>query len=735
VVFVGALLPFLRGSDYPFTNFDDPQYVFANPHVTGGLTADNMRWALTTGHQSNWHPLTWLSLQLDTTLSSANSAADYRLTNLLLHATNAALLFWILSGMTGAVWRSAVVAGLFALHPLRVESIIWVTERKDVLSTLFWLLTVLAYLRYVRAPGVGRYLLVAAALALGLMAKPMLVTLPFALLLLDYWPLRRFGRHSGGRLFAEKLPLLAIATASALITYQVQSARHSVKDLTMFPLEARLANAVVSAALYLRQTVWPDALAPFYPYVSYRLTDWPVVLCGAGLLAATISCIRWRAAAPYLFVGWFWYLGTLVPVIGLVQVGMQARADRYTYVPEIGLAVLVVWGVDDALTRWSVGASNRGRLAVLVLVVLSALTWVQVGHWQSNVALWTHALEATGPDNAMAHQNLGIALEEAGRSAEALPHLARGAELDPDRSLPHINLAACLVHLHREAEALPALQSAARIDPNNLMVRINLGLLLARAGRDEEALPHLLAATPDDPAQAHLRLGGQLMERLLVAKARKHFERAAELAPERSTTHLQVAVARLTEGQPAAAEGPLRAAIRLEPTNDRAHTYLGLVLWSLGQNEEALTCCRRAVALKPDAPAPRLNLALVLNAAGRTADAQAEYAEATRLDRDWIGKAVQGARSAATTRTPDVGLFLPRCQALQACEATSYNAPRAVAALAAVEAADERFPEAVKLLTRARADAERANDTRLLAEIDQHLGLYRERKSLRPTAP
>jgi tetratricopeptide (TPR) repeat protein len=584
-----------------------------------------------------------------------------------------------------------------------------------------------AYYRYVRRPAVRTYLPVVGSLVLGLLAKPMLVTLPFVLLLLDYWPLGRMHeRRAVGRLAAEKLPLMAVAAVSALITLHVQTEGGAVMTVDRVPLSDRLANAVLSYAVYVQQLVWPVGLAPFYPYVSYSPVDGRVVAAGAGLVLATAACLRWGRSLPYLAVGWLWFLGTLVPVIGLVQVGLQAHADRYTYVPCVGLLILAVWGAADLLTRWRVSVPRQRGLAGAVVVGYAVLTWIQIGYWRNNAFLWAHTLDVTSPDNFMAQQNLGLALSRDGRPQEALPHLVTGARLDPHRTLPQIALALCLVQLGRDEEAIEPLVVANRINPNDTQVREFLGRLLAKAGREEEALPHLLAADPDDPAGVQLKLGMALLGQRLVARARARLEEAVVLAPDRAEAQAQLGLALAMEGRPADAERPLREAVRLDPANAQSRGLLGLVQAHRGDLLGALGHCRAAVAINPKSATARGDLAMVLTALGQVAEAQREYATAARLDRTWGPNAVLFAWDAAVRRPGLVGLFLARCQARQACEATGYRHPRALLALAAVEAADHRFGEAAELASRARAEAERAGDQRLTREVDFYCQSYRQ---------
>ncbi|MFL5339967.1 MAG: glycosyltransferase family 39 protein [Gemmataceae bacterium] len=377
-----------------FVNYDDPQYVTDNPHVKEGLTLDGVRWAVTSTDYLNWHPLTWLSLQLDTELFGLEPWG-FHLTAILLHAADALLLFLILRQTTGALWPSGFVAALFALHPLHVESVAWVAERKDVLSTLFGLLAIAAYLRYVEQPGWRRYLLVLLAAALSLTAKPMWVTLPGVLLLLDYWPLGRLQKSSTRTVLLEKVPLLALAATAGVLTVFAQHRGGAVESLELFPWDQRVGNAVVSYIRYLGMTVWPEGLAPFYPHPRGNLPVWPDI--GAAVLLVTITTVvlALRRRCPYLVVGWFWYLGTLVPMIGLVQVGEQARADRYTYLPLIGIFIIVAFGLSDLLRSRRFPRALLFAAAIAVILACATLTWKQIGYWHDSRALWAHAVAVT----------------------------------------------------------------------------------------------------------------------------------------------------------------------------------------------------------------------------------------------------------------------------------------------------------------------------------------------------
>lgn len=436
---------------HPFVNYDDSVYVTANPHVQSGLDWDTVKWAFTTYDAGNWHPLTWLSHTLDCQLFELNPAGHHDV-NLLLHGLNVLLLFWVLHKATGFAGRSFMVAALFALHPINVQTVAWVAERKNLLSMLFFLLALGAYQWYARQPGVGRYALVALLFALGLMAKPQVITLPCVLLLWDYWPLRRMSlpalagpagegppmvpAKSFYSLLEEKFPLLAIAGVNAFITMQAQG-RGGARNY--FPRFIRLGNAILCYARYVEKAVWPSHLALFYPHPGYSLKVSHVVAALIFLLAITALVIHQRRYR-YLAVGWFWFLGTLVPMIGLIQVGVQAMADRYAYLPFIGLFIMICWGVADWSGQRHISAAWLATVSIALLVALTVTARVQLGHWTDNVTLWSHTVQVTGP-NFIAENSLGIALQRAGREDDAIPHYWKAVAINPDDAASNLNLA------------------------------------------------------------------------------------------------------------------------------------------------------------------------------------------------------------------------------------------------------------------------------------------------------
>jgi len=515
--------------------------------VKAGLTPAAIAWAFTHKHQDNWHPLTSLAHILDCQFYGLN-AGGHHLTGVLLHGATAILLFLVLRRMTGTLWSSALVAALFAIHPLRVESVAWVSERKDVLSGFFFTLTLGAYLRYVRQPKSWlNYLLVLLLFALGLMSKPMLVTLPFVLLLLDCWPLGRYA--AGGTrsapsgitphlprrtllpLLVEKLPLLALSVVSCVITLRLQG--EAIRGAEPLPIALRLENAIVSAAAYLAQMVYPANLAVGYPYPRNGLPASEVALALLVLVAVSATAFYWRRQHPWLLTGWLWYLGMLVPVIGLVQVGEQARADRYTYLPQIGVYLLLAWTLREWAGRWRNGRFALAGGAAVCLAILATCARAQAAIWRNSELLWTHTLACTS-NNALAESNLGAFLCEAGRLDEALVHGQKALEIQPDHVGANNCVGFVLLQRGRVEEAMTHFQAALKVRPAYAPAHSNLGMALFQLGRTDEAIAHFRSALEADAtvADIHNNLGAALVQKGEFAEAVAHYEKALELKPE-----------------------------------------------------------------------------------------------------------------------------------------------------------------------------------------------------------
>jgi hypothetical protein len=534
VLVLATVVVFWQVLNHDFTNYDDDNYVTENRHVQSGLTPANVIWAYSNFKPSYWMPLVWLSFMLDFELYGLNPGG-YHLTNLLLHIINTLLLFLIFRRMTGAVWKSAFIAALFALHPLNVESVAWVAERKNVLSTCFWMLTILAYIYYVARPSIKKYLLILLTFTLGLMAKPIVVTLPFVLLLLDCWPLERFQpdqwlgsnhsprsksssaperRTSSLRLVLEKTPLFVLATIVGVMTFLAQQSSGAAKSMGQYPLTDRIANAVVSYASYMGKMIWPQNLAVFYPHPGNSLPVWQIT--GAALLLISVSFVVMRSARqyPYFLVGWLWYLGTLVPVIGLVQSGDQGMADRFTYVPLIGLFIMITWGASELLKTWRHRGMILAVTASTLLLTFAICSALQVRYWKNDTTLFTHALEVT-ENNFLAQNNLGAAMAREGRLDEAIVHFGEALRISPNYVRAHYNLGLALAKKGRLDEAIVHYSEALRLEPDYPDALNGLGVALARQGRIEEAIVYFAAAlkiNPDyAPARSNLDLALQKM--------------------------------------------------------------------------------------------------------------------------------------------------------------------------------------------------------------------------------
>ena len=598
--------------DFDFVNYDDPDYTVGNPHVRQGITAQGLEWALTSHDGANWFPLTRVSHMLDFQFFGSDSGWHH-LHSVLLHALSAVLLGLFFARATGARWRSALVAYIWALHPLHVESVAWVAERKDVLSAVFWFATLIAYVWYVQRPGWGRYLVVASGLCLGLMAKPMVVTLPLVLLFLDYWPLERFEKQRR-KAILEKIPLLVLSGAAAAITYLVQEHAGAVKAL---PLLTRLANATSSYAIYILKTFWPTRMAVFYPYP--RDFAWfPVLAAGLSLVAVTAAVIRLRNRAPYLLTGWGWFIVTLLPVIGLVQAGGQARADRYMYIPMVGILVMLVWGAADLLAHLRATAAEV-PLAAAACLAFALVSLTQTGYWRNSETLFRHALAVT-ENNALANHNLGSYLMASPeRLAEALPYLETAVRINPDSPPAHTDLGSALAKTGRLPEAIVQFEAAINLAPDAPVPHNNLGSALTQEGRASEAIAEFQTALRLDPDYDEAR------RNLAVAQA-------GDSAPD----HASRGISLLKSGDAVGAIAELQIAVRLNPNDAEAENNLGVALARFpARQSEAITHFEAAIRARPDFADAHYNLGVALSGIpGRVPEAIHHLEEANRLRPD-----------------------------------------------------------------------------------------------------
>jgi protein O-mannosyl-transferase len=677
---VATLAVFLPVGWHGYVNYDDSDYVTANKHVQSGLSWENVVWAFKTGHASNWHPLTWISHMLDLQLFGDKPGAQH-LVSVGFHIANTLLLFLLLLRMTGALWRSFMVAALFALHPLHVESVAWVSERKDVLSMLLFLLTLGAYVRCVECssqiaecrvqqPEAGAtrqtlgttdpaphftfhvsrstpalfsalwYVLALLCFALGLMSKPMLVTLPFVLLLLDFWPLQRFQlttKNSRLRtlisLCLEKLPFFLLVAASSVVTFIVQRKGGAVS--TALSLGARVANALVAYVRYIRKMFWPSDLSVLYPHPGHW-PAWQVAGAAALLLAIGVGVIFSARRRPYLAMGWLWFCGTLVPVIGLVQVGVQSMADRYTYLPLIGLFIVLVWGFAEWMPNrpWRTQVLTAGSLSVLAACTL--LTARQIRIWRNSEALFGHAVQVTR-GNYLAYNNLGFYLYNLGRTAEAMEDYRQALKINPSYEDALNNLGYALAGQKKHLEAIPLYEAALRVRPNHVEVHNNLGNALSEIGKIDEAIKHYLIVLQQQPdhADAHNNLGIALAMQGKLDEAAPHFLAAIRSNPKYASAHSNIGNAFAVQHKLEEAIREYREALRLKPEDAQAHNNLGNALMEQGRAEEAIGHYREALRLNADNPEAHFNLGIALLRQGKRVEAVSHFTEALRLKPDY----------------------------------------------------------------------------------------------------
>ena len=597
--------------NHPFIILDDEFYVAENAHVNHGFSIQNIAWAFTTFHACNWHPVTWLSHMLDCHLFGLNPGMQH-LTSLFFHILNTILLFVVFNKMTAMTWQSAFMAALFALHPLHVESVAWISERKDVLSAFFFMLTLWSYDGYVRQPSRRRYGLVVFLFTMGLMSKPMLVTLPFVLLLLDFWPLHRFHfQHSGAgltnpqgvsalTLIREKIPLFFLSAISCWITFYAQKHGGAVNSLEFIPFSSRIANALNAYTYYIIKMVYPMNLACLYPQQD-SFSRWQVA--GSFLFLVCFSFIAFRIMKkhPYILVGWLWYVGTLVPVIGLVQVGRQAMADRYTYIPLIGLFIIIAWGIQDLPATWRHRKITLTAFAVVIISALTATSYRQIQYWKNSITLFEHAVKVT-PNSYLLHDYLGYALDEQGHTDEAISHYLQALRINPDSVETHIDSGNALDKQGHADEAANHYLQALRINPGSVEAHVNLGNVLNAQGHMDEAVAHYLQALRINPdsAKAHFNLGNALDKQGHIDKAIAHYLQALRINPDSVEACVNLGNVLNAQGRTDEAITHYSQALRINPASARAHLNLGNALYKQRNIDKAITHYLQALHIQPD---------------------------------------------------------------------------------------------------------------------------------------
>ena len=650
-----TLAVYWQVGDHKFINLDDTQYITKNQHVQQGLASESITWAFSITDISYWHPLTWLSLMLDYELYGTNPRG-YHLTNVALHILNVLFLFLILKWLTGSLWRSAFVAALFALHPLNVESVAWAVERKNVLSTFFWLLTLLAYSNYSMLPTLSRYLLLVLFFGLGLMTKPMLVTLPCVLLLLDYWPLGRldFGQSKDSRsvqlrasslsgslrmlphvVILEKVPLFILSGVAAYMT-SLSAQRIGTTISTEFvPIKLRIAHGLVSYLSYGAKMVWPQNLAVFYPY-PHDVPVWQSAGAAALLIGISLLVFRWARKAPYLVTGWLWYLGTLLPVIGLKQMGLwPAMADRFAYVPLIGLFIMIAWGIPELLARYPFKRIVLPLAAAGISVSLMLVSCLQVRYWRNSVLLYEHALAVT-ENNYLAHNNLGTVLEKIGKLDEATVHYAEAVRIKPDYAVAHNNLGEIKARQGMVKEAMSHYYQALKSKPDYAKPYNNLGIELAKQGKLQEAVFYLSQAIEIEPSYAdgHCNLGAVLVRQGKIEEAITHFSEALRIDPNFARAYNNLGEAFFRRGELHKAAFHFSQALEIEPSYVDGHCNLGAVLARQGKMDEAITHFSEALRLNPSSVAALNNMGVTLAHQGKFQAAMDYFSRALQLEPD-----------------------------------------------------------------------------------------------------
>jgi tetratricopeptide (TPR) repeat protein len=638
---------------FEFIKLDDPRYVTENPTIKQGITLQGIRWALVSVYAANWHPLTWMSHMLDVQLYGMNPGMHH-FTNVLFHIINTLLLLFVLEKMTGALWRSAAVAALFALHPLHVESVAWISERKDVLSAFFWMLTMMGYLWYLQRRSLTRYLAVVVSYILGLLSKPMLVTLPFVLLLLDFWPLKRVNLLQAKDLapnnnkskvgynstwlglsiiLVDKIPLILLALISSGTTFFAQKSWGAVASYVYMPIGTRIGNAAISYIAYLVKMFYPINLAVFYPYPKV-LHLYSIVLCLLLLLLITVLVLIAAKSLPYLMVGWLWYLGTLVPVIGIIQVGSQSMADRYTYIPLIGVFIMIVWGFTDLFGWVRHGKAALGVTSTLVFALLIVATWVQIGFWKNNETLFRHALQVTN-NNDVAHLNVGYALFDKGDVDSAIKHYREALQINPANPKAYINLGEAFETRKDTKTAIGYYLKGLELDPNNADAHTALGTLFAGVGNTDEAVKHFNEALKINHGyiEAHNNLGNLMLHIGNYDEAIKHYTEALSIDPHQAEIYNNLGTAFIYKGdikkaiesyQDSLREKPdyagavnnlknarinqkilagllvkTQGLVKSAPRNPALHTKLGDIYRHLGEFDKAVDQYNNAISIQP----------------------------------------------------------------------------------------------------------------------------------------
>ncbi|RLA96836.1 MAG: hypothetical protein DRG37_09085, partial [Deltaproteobacteria bacterium] len=635
--------------NHEFVNFDDPLYVTKNYQVQKGITLEGIKWAFGLLHHADrlyWHPLTWLSHMLDCQLFGVNSRWHHAM-NVLFHIANTLLVFIVLRQMTGALWKSAFVAALFALHPVNVDSVAWVAERKTLISTLFWMLTMLTYTQYSRRPDIYKYLLVFICFGLGLLAKPMLVTLPFVLILLDYWPLGRIqlwktdGKINKSILLSppilEKIPLVILSVASVYISSLSLKGVKNIISTNLVPMHLRIENAIVSYIGYAWKMIWPHDLAVYYPFPKI-IPIWEVFLACLILTGITALVLWSLKKMPYLAVGWFWFTGTLIPVSGIIQTGLWPKmADRWAYVPFIGLFIMITWGIPKALEKWQYKKQALTVSAGIALSILAITTYMQIGYWKNSITLFTHNLEVT-PNNPVAYNNLGVTLERMGKTEEAIKHYLEALRINPYYPRANNNLGRILAKRGNLKDAIKHFSMAVQVNPLYGNAQNNLGLALYKVGKTDEAIKHFSEAIKINPglAEAHSNLGRALIKKGNLNKAIEQFSEALRIKPNYAEAHNFLGIALGSKGEITKAIIQFQKALRINPYLLEAKENLNIALSRLAKINNTISKLKEMIESDPENPTLYNQLGELYREIGNLDKAELQYQKALSLRPDSI---------------------------------------------------------------------------------------------------
>lgn len=741
-LFLGTFALFWPARNYDFIGYDDPAYIFENPYVQAGLTRESIAWAFgnVASEATYWHPLSWMSHMLDCQLFGLNAGAHH-MVSVGFHALNAVLLFLLLRALTGSLWRSAAVAALFAWHPIQVESVAWVTERKNLLSTCFFFLTLLAYVRYVRKTGehasplqglkTGHYWVVAVLFALGLMCKPMLVTLPCVLLLLDAWPLRRIDFREAGKfararlLVAEKLPLFILSAISSWITIRAHQHLDIVVAGNQVPLDIRFANAALSYVKYLGKVFWPADLAIIYPYPSV----WPVgqfIWTSVLLITLTALFFYLRKGRPQLLFGWFWFLGTLVPVIGILQVGSQPMADRFIYIPVIGIFVLLVWTAAELLGKLRAVKPAAVAASTIVVIACMVVSRYHLRFWENSFTLFERTLAVT-TNNPITHYNLGLAYSRKGDLEKAKFHYTRALEAKPGYTDAQNNLAATLLSEGRIKEAIAEYEKLLEKSPDHLLANYNFGLAHEIQNNWATAAKHFERVVNAEPhnVEAYVKLINTLGRSGQVTAAHFRIEEMLKRNPNSPDAHIAAATILMEQNRLPDAISTLRQAIQMDPKRPEAHYQTGAAHAMMGGFNESIPFFEEALRLKPDFAEAHFSLGMVHSQLGQREEAIQKFQDTLGVQPDFVPALMQlgyiwSSHEKTGLRNGPEAVKV----AEKAAQLTRHQDPAVLNVLGMAYAQDKKWKDALEVSRRALSIAISNGDQTLAAQIEAHLADY-----------